>query len=74
MVERKDGPMLRILGINGSPTIRLVVAAGLIALAVWHHSVLPGVIGAGLVLVTVVGVLSPKHDNRRRDSREDGWL
>jgi hypothetical protein len=65
--------MLRILGINGSPTIRLVVAAGLIALAVWHHSVLPGVIGAGLVLVTVVAAFSPKREHGRRDSREDGW-
>jgi hypothetical protein len=66
--------MLRILGINGSPMIRLVVAAGLIALAIWHHSVLPGVSSAGLALVTVVGALSPRRDHGRRDSREDGWL
>jgi hypothetical protein len=66
--------MLRILGANGSPGIRLAVAAGLIALAVWHHSVLPGVIGAGLLLVTVVGALGPKPDRRRRGQREDEWL
>ena len=66
--------MLRILGVNGSPGIRLAVAAGLIALAVWHHSVLPGVIGAGLLLVTVVGAFGPKPDRRRRSQREDEWL
>ncbi|HEX8930737.1 MAG TPA: hypothetical protein VGA45_17625 [Actinomycetota bacterium] len=66
--------MLRILGVNGSPGIRLAVAGGLIALAVWHHSVLPGVIGAGLLLVTVAGAFGPRPDRRRRGQREDGWL
>jgi hypothetical protein len=66
--------MLRILGVNGSPAIRLAVAAGLIALAVWHHSVLPGVIGGGLLLVTVVGAFGPKPHRRWRGQREDEWL
>lgn len=66
--------MLRILGVNGSPGIRLAVAAALIALAFWHHSALPGVIGAGLVVVTVVGAFGPKPSRRRRGQREDEWL
>ena len=38
--------MLRILGLEGSPTARLVVGVALIALGVWRHAAIAEVVGA----------------------------
>ena len=56
--------MLRILGVEGSPTARLVVGLALIALGVWRQAAVAVVIGAGLVVAAAVGVVGSRHPGR----------
>jgi hypothetical protein len=59
--------VLRILGLEGSPTARLVVGVALVALGVWRHAAIAVVVGAGLVVAAAAGVVSSRHPGR-----EDG--
>jgi hypothetical protein len=54
--------MLRILGVRGSASARLVVGAALIAFGVWRHGAIAVVLGVGLLLVTAVGAAGGRHD------------
>jgi hypothetical protein len=47
--------MLRLLGLQGSPSAKLLVGAALIGLGVWRHGAIAVVLGVGLLLVTAVG-------------------
>ena len=63
--------MLRILGLEGSPTARLVVGVALIALGVWRHAAIAVVVGAGLLVAAAAGVVSSRHPGRE-DSQGHG--
>jgi len=63
--------MLRILGLEGSPTARLVVGVALIALGVWRHAAIAEVVGAGLLVAAAAGVVSSRHPSRA-DGQEHG--
>jgi tetratricopeptide (TPR) repeat protein len=63
----KGTAVLRILGLEGSPTARLVVGVALVALGVWRHAAIAVVVGAGLVVAAAAGVVSSRHPGR-----EDG--
>ena len=56
--------MLRILGLEGSPTARLLVGLALVALGVWRHATIAVVVGAGLLVAAAVGVVSSRHPGR----------
>jgi hypothetical protein len=53
--------MLRMLGLQGSPSAKLLIGAALIALGVWRHGAIAVVLGVGLLLVTAVGAASGRH-------------
>jgi hypothetical protein len=53
--------MLRMLGLQGSASARLVVGAALIGFGVWRHGAIAVVLGVGLLLVTAVGVVNGRH-------------
>ena len=56
--------MLRILGLEGSPTARLVVGLALITLGVWRQAAVAVVVGAGLVVAAAAGVVRSRHPGR----------
>jgi hypothetical protein len=56
--------VLRILGVEGSPTARLVVGLALIALGVWRQAAIAVMVGAGLVVAAAAGVARPRHRGR----------
>lgn len=56
--------MLRMLGVEGSPTARLVVGLALIALGVWRQAAIAVVVGAGLVVAAAAGVVRSRHPGR----------
>jgi hypothetical protein len=56
--------VLRILGLEGSPTARLLVGLALVALGVWRHATIAVVVGAGLLVAAAVGVVSSRHPGR----------
>jgi hypothetical protein len=53
--------MLRILGLQGSASAKLVIGAALIGFGVWRHGAIAVVLGVGLLLVTAVGAMNGRH-------------
>jgi hypothetical protein len=64
--------MLRIFGLQGSPTARLAVGAALIALGLWRHSTIAVVVGAGLLVATAVGAVNAWQSGRQGGQRQGG--
>jgi hypothetical protein len=54
--------MLRILGLQGSASAKLVIGAALIGFGVWRHGAIAVVLGVGLLLVAAVGAVNGRHD------------
>jgi hypothetical protein len=47
--------MLRLLGLQGSASAKLVIGAALIGFGVWRHGAIAVVLGVGLLLMAAVG-------------------
>ena len=56
--------MLRMLGLQRSAAVRLVVGVALIALGLWRHGPIAVVLGVGLLLVTAVGAASSRSSGQ----------